>query len=252
MKEQIKNALAYKVRALDARDSGDLTRALALINKAISLLDELWNQKGEAIDSAGDNASPDEQNLVEALAETHGVKGGILRSSGDFESAVRAYDQGLLFEQHKARKVDNSYNLVQGLTNRVLAAPGMAGAPEWKVISKDMWHELEKARDELQRQGVSRGNDPWWAADVITVQLLLTPRDPSNGRQQLQKVYSEFEKLEPKARVYESALRALGDLNSSLEQVAEDDRSENVNVIVGQLKDITERFEAGFEEAKTR
>ena len=252
MKEQIKKALGFKDRARDARDEGDLPRALKLIDKAIALLEELWSQKGAAIDSAGANASPDERDLVEALAETYGVKGGILRSNGDPASAVDAYDKGLFFEQHPARKVDNSYNLIQRLTNRVLAAPNMVGAPEWNVSSKDMWQELEKSRDELQRQGISRGNDPWWAADVVTVQLLLTPQDPSNGRQRVQKAYEAFEQLEPKPRVYESALRALGDLRNCLEQVAEGERSENLKVIIGQLKDITKQFEDGFEKAKTR
>src|SRR5215207_2305034 len=153
MKKQIKKALDAKAEALDLRDSGDpddLIEALELTDGAVSLLEELWKQKGEAIDSAGENASPDEKDLVEALAETYGVKGGILRSRGDYEGAVRAYDKGLFFEQHKARKVDNSYNLVQGLTNRVLAAPSVAGSPEWNVFSKEMWGGLGKARDELQ------------------------------------------------------------------------------------------------------
>jgi tetratricopeptide (TPR) repeat protein len=252
MKEQIKKALGYKDRALDARADSDLPRALKLIDKAIDLLEELWSQKGEAIDSAGANASPDERDLVEALAETYGVKGGILRSNGDPESAVGAYDKGLFFEQHQARKVDNSYNLVQRLANRVLAAPHMVGATEWEVLSKDMWQELEKSRDELQRQGISRGNDPWWAADMVTVQLLLSPRDTSHGRQRAQKAYEAFEQLKPKARVYESALRALEDLGNCLEQVAEGDRSKNLNVIVEQLKDITKQVEDEFEKAKTR
>lgn len=253
MKEQITKALADKDLALDARDSGDLDEALRLIDRATGVLDGLWNQKGESINSAGANASPDERDLVEALAETYGVKGGILRSSGDPESAVHAYDKGLFFEQHPARKVDNSYNLVQGLTNRVLTAPGMVGAPEWEVLSRNMWQELEQARRELQQQlATSRGNDPWAAADMIMVQLLLTPQDPSNGNQRVEQAYSEFEKLGPKPRVYESTLRALKDLMGCLGQVPEEERSENWKLVAGLLDSITEQFEDGFEKAKTR
>lgn len=244
MKEQIKKALDYKDRALDARND-DLPRALKLIDKAIALLEELWSQKGAAIDSAGANASPDERDLVEALAETYGVKGGILRSNGDPASAVGAYGKGLFFEQHQARKVDNSYNLVQRLTNRLLAEPNVVG-------SKEFWQELEQARDELQRQGTSRGNDPWWAADVVTVQLLLTPQDPSNGKKLVQKAYEAFEKLEPGPGVYESAQRALEDLRNSLEQVAEGERSEKLKEFIGHLKGIIKEFDDGFEKAKTR
>lgn len=253
MKEQITKALAEKDLALDARDSGDLIGALKLINTAIGILDELWEQQKESINSAGASASPSERDLVEALAETYGVKGGILRSDGEPGKAAEAYDEGLTFEQHPARKVDNSYNLVQSLTNRVLAAPSMVGTREWKVLSKDMWQELEKARRELQQQlATGRGNDPWAAADMITVQLLLTLQDPSNGRQRVEEAYSAFEKLRPKPRVYESTLRTLKDLRNCLGQVAEEERSENWNVIVGLLDVVTKRFEDGFDKSKTR
>ncbi len=255
MKEEIAKALDEKDLALDARDSGNTTEALRLIDRAISCLKGLWEQKGEAIDSAGANASPEERDLVEALAETYGVKGGILRSSQDPVNAYHAYDDGLRFEQHEARKVDNSYNLVQSLINRVLAEPSKTGAlaPEWKVDSKDMWQELEEARGALQQQlATGRGNDPWAWADMITVQVLLASKDPSIGRQRVENAYSQFENLRPKPRVYESTLRALEDLKRCLEQVAEDERHENLNFTVGQLDLITGQLKAGFEEAKTR
>jgi hypothetical protein len=257
MKEQIANALDVKTRALKARDSGDpgeLKRALTLINSAADILDELWKQKGEAIDKAGADASPDERELVGALAETYGVKGGIQRSLGNSKDAVDAYDKGFEFERHQARKEENSYNLIQRLTNRVLIEPREAGAPQWKVDSKNMWEELEEARAELQRQVTTggRGKNPWAAADVLTVHLLLAPRDPSEGRQRVKEAYTKFKELKPKPRVYESTLRALGDLKESLEGVAEDERSENLSFLVGQLGLVTEWLRDGFEEAKSR
>ncbi|HEY0174566.1 MAG TPA: hypothetical protein VGB98_26355 [Pyrinomonadaceae bacterium] len=253
MKVQIEKALSVKDLAVDERDARDLGEALTLIDEAIEPLEELWAQKGEAIDAAGAGASPDERDLVAALAETYGVKGGILRSSGDPENAVRAYDKGLDFERHPARRVDSSYNLVQGLTNRVLAAPGVAGAAEWEVLSKDMWRELEEAGREIQRQlEGSRRNDPWAAADMLTVKLLLAPRDPRDGARKVEQAYAEFEELKPKASVYESTLRALNDLKDCLERVDEDERSENLKVIVGQLGSITGRLREGAAEAKGR
>lgn len=255
MNEQTEKALDCKDDALAERNSGHLKEARALIDEAASLLDEVWEQKKDSINSAGPDASPDERELVKALAETYGVKGGILRSSGEFENAVRAYDKGATFEQHPALKVkvENSYNLIQRLTNRVLAEPHQVGAEEWNVFSKDMWRELGEARDVLQRQinTGGRGNDPWAAADMITVQLLLAPRDPSNGAQRVEEAYTEFEKLEPKPRVYESTLRALEDLQRCLEQLVEDGRSENRNLIVGLLDLVTKRLRDGFEKAKS-
>jgi tetratricopeptide (TPR) repeat protein len=253
MKDQIERALASKDLALDARDSGDLERALVLIDTSTSQLDELWKQKSESIDEAGANASPDERDLVEALAETYGVKGGILRSSGQPDKAVHAYDKGLNFEQHSARKVDNSYNLVQALTNRVLAEPHLVGTRKWEVLSRNMWEELEKARRELQRQiTTSRGNDPWAAADMILIQLLLTPQDPLKGKQQIDKACSYFDDLKPKPRVYESTLRTLKDFKNSLEQVTEDKRSESWSIIIDLLSMIIKHFKEGFERAIAR
>jgi hypothetical protein len=255
MNDQIEKARAVKDRALLRRDSGDADGALKLINKAVAILEHLWKDRGEAIDKAAEDASPDERALVDLLAETYGVKGGILRSLKEFGEAVRAYDSGHEFERHDARKVDNSYNLVQRLTNRVLAEPGKAGAPRWDVLSKDVWRELESARDELdrQRKDGGRGNDPWAAADVITVQLLLAPKEP-DGAQKVEKAYSKFEGLKPNpgVRVYESTLRALGDLKESLEQVDEGERSGNLKTILGQLDSITARLEEGLHKAKTR
>jgi tetratricopeptide (TPR) repeat protein len=253
MKEQIASALVNKDSALRDRDAGNLESALSLITEATNQLDKLWEHKGESINRAGANASPEERDLVEALAETYGVKGGILRSDGKPEEAVRAYDKGLTFEQHPARKVDNSYNLVQRLINRVLVAPHRVGATKWEVVSKDMWKELEKAGHELHRQiTTSRVNDPWAAADMIMVQLLLDPQGSSKGKEQNDDALQKFESLKPKARVYASTLRALKDFEKSLEQVTEDNRLGSWKVVVDLLNTIVERLEEGFKKAKAR
>jgi hypothetical protein len=253
MQDQIDKAIENKNNARDAREIGDLEDAFALITAATEQLDELWKQRRESIDNAGANASPEERNLVEALAESYGVKGGILRSDGQPEQAVHAYDTGLTFEQHPARKADNSYNLVQGLINRVLVAPHLVGAPDWEVLGRNMWQELENASSELRRQiASSRSRDPWAAADMIMVQLLLSPQDPGNGKQQVDEAWWKFESLKPKPFVYESTLRTLKDLEKSLEQVAEDRRLKGWDTVAGLLDTVVERFKVGFEEAKTR
>lgn len=246
MQEQIRDALKDKNDALDARKSGALDEALALVERAIGRLRELWEQNKGSAEGDGGGPSPDVQDLVEALAEAYGVKGGILRSKGDFKGAADAYGEGLPFEQHPARKADSSYNLVQRLTNRVLAAPREA-------IPEDLRLELEAARRELQRQlSTSRGRDAWAAADMITIQLLQTPQDPSHGGQLVGKAYSVFEGLKPrpKPRVYESTLRALEDFKQSLEEIPAGERSEDSNVIVGQLEQLIRQFREGFRKAK--
>jgi tetratricopeptide (TPR) repeat protein len=253
MKDQIARALADKELARDARESKNLEEALTLIEAAAKQLDGLWEQNGESIDNAGPNASPDERDLVEALAETYGVKAGILRSIGQPEKAVGAYDRGLIFEQHPARKVDNSYNMVQGLTNRVLVAPNLVGAKEWKVLKRDMWEALENASSELQRQlRTSRANDPWAAADMIMVQILLAPRDPPKGERQVDDACSYCESLRPKPFVFESTLRTLNDFKDSLDTVPPDQRLETWNIVVRLLDIVTERFNEGFRKARAR
>lgn len=253
MIEQIEKALAVKDSALVERDS-DTEEALRLVESAADTLDALWEQKKETIEAAGAEAGPDERALVEALAETYGVKGGILRSSGEPERAVRAYDRGNDFERHPAHKVENSYNLVQRLTNRVLAEPREAGAPRWVVESADMWKELEEARSVLRRQieNGGRGNDPWAKADLITVQLLLSARDPEKGEALIDEAYRKFDEMKPDAGVYRSTGRALEDLRAGLEQVPEGERPENLKALLGQLSALTSRLSAGFEEAKRR
>jgi hypothetical protein len=253
MKDQIAKAIENKNQARDARESNDLEEAFELITAATEQLDKLWKQRRESIDNAGANASPDERELVEALAETYGVKGGILRSKGQPEQAVHAYDTGLVFEQHSARKADNSYNLVQGLINRVLAAPHLVGAPDWEILGRNMWKDLENASSELRRQiATSRSRDPWAAADMIMVQLLLSPQDLGNGKQQVDEAWWKFEGLKPKPFVYESTLRTLKDLEKSLEQVATDRRLKGWDTVAGVLDTVVERFQEGFEKAKAR
>lgn len=253
MRDQIAEALDKKEAARDARESGDLNEALTLIEAATKQLDDLWQQRSPSIDKAGTSASPDERDLVEALAETHGIKGGIYRSAGRPENAVMAYDRGLIFEQHAARKVDNSYNLMQRLTNRVLVGPELVGAPTWGVLSKDMWKELEDANRELRRQiATSRANDPWAAADLLTVQILLAPSNQAMGKQVVDEAWLKFESLKPKPFVYESTLRTLRDLKSGLKQVESDKRSEGSNTVAGLLDIVIQRFEEGFEKAKSR
>ena len=265
MKEQITKAIGIKSRALSMRDSGeqnDLRKALALMDKAIGILKGLWEQRKDLINSPDHDASPDERDLVAALAETYGVKGGILRSLRNFEGAIDAYDEGFKFEQHRARKVDNSYNLIQRLTNRVLAEPHMAGNPEWRIVIKDehgdketksMSQELGDARVNLHHQlTTSRGSDPWAAADMITIQLLLAPRKPLEGAGLVEEAYAKFRGLKPKPRVYESSLRAMKDLKDGLVQVPEGERSENLNVILARLDVITGWLREGLEEAKAQ
>lgn len=253
MKEQIKKALDIKDRAFDERNGEDTTEALRLIDDAIALLRRLWEQKKKVIDDPEADPGPDERDLIEALAEAYGVKGGILRSSGKPGQAAAAYREGKYFEQHRARRVENSYNLVQHLTNLMLSEPRRAGAPEWTVGGTNMWQELDEARVVLQRQLTTggRGNDPWAAADMLTVQLLLAPRNP-NGARATKEAYAEFEKLMPEAGVYKSTLRAFEDLKAGLEGVPEGERSENLNVLLSQLGVITAWLRDGFEEAKKR
>jgi hypothetical protein len=257
MKEQIALALLTKEQARLVREK-DPSEAMKLVQQATSQLDNLWEERRATIDAAGAGASPDERDLVEALAETHGVSGGIFRSAGRFKDAVREYERGLVFEQHAARKVDNSYNLVQRLLNCVLVAPKLAGAPEWKVESTDgksidMWRGLESAAGELERQTTtSRVRDPWAAADKIIVQILLSPRTGKEAQRLIQEALAKFESLRPKPFCYDSTLRTLNDVKRSLGQIPKSESTEEALVISGHLDDVIKKLNKGFARARAR
>lgn len=241
MIEGIEQALRMKNRARTAREDEEYDRAVSHIEEARRQLEALWAERGTAIDEAGAGAGSEERALVDALAEVHGIRGGIYRSLKNYEEAIKAYDSGLRFEAHPARSADSSYNLVQRLTNRVLLRPAEIGVPGWIVERLDMGEELRNAARTLreQLQG-SRARDPWAAADLVFLELLLVSDPWQESR--IEEAWSALQALKPRSFVYESTRRTLEDLRGAMEGVAAAQRSAGWKRVAEWLDRLIERF----------
>lgn len=243
MRQAIEYALRKKTRARSAREKGEYHRAAEHIDAALRQLEALWEERGAAIDRAGTGASGEERDLIEALADIHGIRGGIYRSLEKYADAVKAYDRGLKFEAHPARNVASSYNLVQRLANRALLQPEEIGRDAWRVENMDMWAELRQAEATLRKQTESsRARDPWAWADLLFIQLLLAPRLADGGRT-IEETWSTLEGLSPKPFVYESTGRALADLRNEMESVPATARSPGWTTVKEWLDRLHPRFE---------
>jgi hypothetical protein len=260
MLAEIEAAVDKKDRARRRRDRGRISEAIRLVDEAVSDLEVLWQLHKQSINASRENASPDERALVGALAECYGVRGGIYRSAGKASKAVESYDRGQKFEAHEANRVDNSYNLIQRLLNRVLVEPQSVGADPWRVLGADMWKELREAQETLFKQITgtrgsdpwatpskqltgTRGSDPWAAADTLILVILMSPQSDDLSVE-LDSAWQGLMRLNPGRFLYESTLRTLKDVRNSLETVAEASRSiswhtvrEAIEIVIGRLKD---------------
>lgn len=252
MKERIEQALRLKNRARAAREDDDPERATQLIEDACRRLEALWKER-EAIINQGDDAiRPEDRDLVYALAEIHGVRGGIYRSRKMYDEAANAYDRGLDFEAHRARKADSSYNLVQRLINRALLVPEKIGSSAWTVKGVEMWAELQDTERLLSEQlRSSRARDPWAVADQLFVRLLLSAHAEDGGRA-ITEAWSALEGLAPKSFVYESTRRALEDLRNAMKTVPDSARLSGGIVVQEALDRLIEQFQDGEQRARGR
>ncbi|MDX6704659.1 MAG: hypothetical protein QOI48_505 [Solirubrobacteraceae bacterium] len=162
-----------KTEAMDARDLGDLPRALDLLREAEdelrSTLEDLKQHR-----ESGDPPGRQEVAVANQLVHILGTVGGTLRRAGEYQNAVAAYDAGHLFEtQDAGYGIVNSYNLVQRLVTRVFVEPLAAGGGQL-VAGLDVREELALARNELEEQiAGARSGDEYAIADLATVLLLL-------------------------------------------------------------------------------
>ena len=243
-------------RAKNARDDKKYERAQRLIDDAKARLDELWEHHRQEVNKDGANATQEQRDLVAALAEVNGVRGGILRSRGAYELAIDAYEEGLLFEKHAARKLDNSYNLVQRLVNRILLEPASVSTRAWTVKGVNMHEALKEAETIIEQQingtdqlGGTRQNDPWAACDLLFVRLLRGNQDSLDVRSRIEDAWNKLERTKPKDYVYESNLRVTKELIADLEKVPQANRSHELNRIIADLRNIRSRFEKGYANA---
>jgi hypothetical protein len=169
----IEEARRLKSEAMDARDVGQFDRAVRLLGRAErglrSTLEELKGAR-KAEEPPGRQETAVANQLVHILGST----GGVLRRKGDYGPAARFYDAGWDFEKPAAGYgIVNSYNLVQRLVARLFLEP-RAVADNLEVEGLRVREELDRARQEIERQiAGERNKDEYAAADLATVLLLL-------------------------------------------------------------------------------
>ena len=245
MTDSITNALEIVKRAKSARDDGNLDLAEKRIRAALKTLEDLWAEHGGVITKRGADATLEQKDLVAALAEAYGVRGGILRSATKYKEAVLAYESGFIFEQSPARKKDNTYNLLQRLFNRVLAFPQLVGLKQWAPEGFDMWAMSEAAEKEIERQLLAtRRGDPWALADLILIRLLRGLEQPDGGRKAIDDAWSRFTAVRPQHFVYKSNVRAMGDLTRDLRLV--EVRTRPVDLLLEGAEYLLRKFESSL------
>lgn len=114
-----------------------------------------------------DGFTGDVCRLLEALSQSCGSLGGIWRDAGDRARAKQSYDKGNGFEQerrdHCAAK--DSYTMLQRLIVRLLDDPTLIGRP-------DVVADLDRIRNEIERQVEAGRNDSWALADLALARFL--------------------------------------------------------------------------------
>jgi hypothetical protein len=215
---EIQAALDAKDAARVHREDNELEEALIDIRDATTRLEALWREVEHSREARESDFSPPFRELVRALAECYGVQGGIYRSLGNASEAATSYDRGCYFEQHAARRKENSYNLVQRLVSRVFTDPPSYGGAKWHVMGEDMWSALVGAREIVQHQmnKKGRGIDPWAAADLVLLNVLLAPRSGSDAAREIKHSLDLFEASQYDAFVCQSTIRAFSELRRAL------------------------------------
>lgn len=145
-----------KTEATAERKRGENTRALQRLDEAVALLHELLDD--ETPGSAAERA------LHNELADTHGMRGGVLRRMQQPVQALQAYRLG---EQEEAQTGRSStYNLVNVIALTIEVEQAVPTEPTVQGL-------LAAATAALQRDTQGRRRSDWWAwADLAQVLLL--------------------------------------------------------------------------------
>jgi tetratricopeptide (TPR) repeat protein len=149
---EIRN-LKEKATALRKREQYD--RALATLDEAIHLLDDLRH-------------TTDTKEIRTELADTHGMIGGVHRRQQDLYAALAAYRRGRQIEDiDKA----STYNLSNEITLGI-ATEGVS------PTEPNMRNDLEIAIERLTAETQGRRKDEWWAwSDLAQFYLLANKLD---------------------------------------------------------------------------
>lgn len=186
--------LPFKMRAnrhrenmLAALESGDRTKAdeefrnaeLA-IKEAFQFLNKYERPEPKAPGPAGEG----ETAVAEQFADFLGIRGGLYRSRGsavpdgsgrtDLDIAIKAYDDGSVYESSPRFGILNSYNTVNQLVLRILRKPSIIEADEpVPSLKEPMLDLLDRAATLIEAQIEKGRPDVAWAlADLAMIELL--------------------------------------------------------------------------------
>lgn len=161
---RLDEARALKRKATALRNRGQLPRAQDTIDEAILILDAL-----------GRKSEMPQGSLAEVraeLADTYGMKGGILRRMGDWNAALRAYKAGAGIEEKDDSGTYNRSNVI----TLSITANGLAPTdPEIRKILEDVIVHLES-------ETAGPRSDEWWAWSDLA-QFYLLRGEPTKARE---------------------------------------------------------------------
>lgn len=178
--------------------NGRIGPARTLLREVVRLLDA-------SLGAIGDDSRRTE--LAKALADTHGMLGGVEWRAGDLSEAAAAYERGRAIEQDERFGIVDSYNLTNALVLRILLDPtGLDG----------MLGELQAAQAVVGKQVAGPRGKQWWAWADYGLLCLLTGKPEEATR-----AYKQFRISGPGPSDSESVGRVLQDLADAIEPVDE-------------------------------
>lgn len=152
---QLEEARALKKKATALRNRGQFERAKDALDEAIRILEAVVAEQADS-DVTG-------KEVRAELADSHGMKGGVLRRMHALDAALEAYKAG-----RKVEKQDNlsTYNLSNVITLSILHEQR---SPRDPALHADLQAAIQHLRQEVE--GPRR--DEWWAwSDLAQFYLL--------------------------------------------------------------------------------
>lgn len=181
--------LKSRVRALTNR---------GLYQPALERLDSIVDLLRGAIDEHDPRDTESLGELQSELADTLGMKGGILRRDGRASEALKAYREGL-----ESEAPDSTYNLSNEIVLSVVLGDTALDDP-------GMQQRLQRVITKLEGQTSGPRGDEWWAwADLAQFYLL------AGEPEQADRCYRAGRDAGPGEREYNSTLAVLEQLKAA-------------------------------------
>jgi tetratricopeptide (TPR) repeat protein len=191
MIEELAEAKRLRVQARERLAAQELEAALGALDAAIATLEPLV-------------ARDKSEELYRDLAETYGMRGGVLRRMRRTREAVASYERGRDYEQDDDYGTDDSYNLVNAIVLPLYDDPTLLDRDGFEKDLADTVRVLKR-----QIRG-TRGDDFWAQADLARCLLL------SNKLDEAKPCLDRFVQLGGLKDGYASTLQVLRELEQVL------------------------------------